>query len=287
VTDNDIDISIVYLTKNGGKLFKDSLSSVFEQRINRSFEVICIDSGSVDSTIEVIKSYPTRLYQIKPEKFSFGAIRDFGFSKARGNIIVTLSQDVVPCNEKWLYYLIQPFEFQDVAAVQGHDVRPLWDDVFFWEKVGYFYFTRETRRWLRDFEVGLSCSNMAIKRDVWCKCKFGDTPMSEDKALQVRLKEKGYKIIFAKEAQAFHGHHYNVWSLIKRCENEGLGWRYAGVRYSLFDMLYDIISIRKFLILLRMGVFGGRMLSLSEILFPFIRPIWLYKGNHFTKSYRY
>ena|SRR3990172_4314027 len=100
MNNHDIDVSIVYLTKNGGKLFKNSLRRVFEQDIGRKFEVICIDSGSVDSTIDVIRTYPARLYQIEPDKFSFGPVRDYGFSKANGNIIVTLSQDVVPCDEK-------------------------------------------------------------------------------------------------------------------------------------------------------------------------------------------
>lgn len=284
--EKDIAISIVYLTRNGGKLFEDSLRRVFEQEIDQPYEVICIDSGSKDSTMEVIKMFPVRLIQIVPSSFSFGPVRDFGFSKAQGDIIVTLSQDVVPCDEKWLYQLTKPFNDPNIAVVQGHDVRPQHDDIFFWEKVGYFYFTKETKKWIREYGIGLSCSNMAIRKDVWLKCKFGDTPMSEDKALQVKLKGNGFKIVFAKDARAFHGHLYKVGSLIKRCENEGLGWRYAGVNYSFFEMVYDLISVRKFLILLK-GFLQRRISDLAEVLFPIIRPVWLYKGNHLTKSYRY
>lgn len=286
MSERDIDISIVYLTKNGGELFKDSLRSVFEQRIDKKFEVICVDSGSTDFTLDVIKEYPIRLYQLKPEEFSFGPTRDFGFSKAAGEIIVTLSQDVVPCNNQWLYNLTEPFKSPDVSVVQGRDVRPSNKDIFFWEQAGYFYFTRESKKWAQEYGIGLSCSNMAIRRNVWQECKFGNTPMSEDKSLQVKLHKKGYKIMFVKEAQAFHGHSYNISSLLKRCENEGLGWRYANVSYSFVDMIKDILLLRKFNILVR-GIFARKITSLSEFLFPVIRPIWLFKGNHFTEKYRY
>ncbi|MBI5192114.1 MAG: glycosyltransferase family 2 protein [Nitrospirae bacterium] len=286
MNDKGIDISIVYLTKNGGELFKDSLGSVFEQKIDKKFEVICIDSGSTDSTLDVIRKYPIGLYQLKPEDFSFGPARDFGFSKAGGEIIVTLSQDVIPCNEKWLYYLTEPFVSPDISVVQGQDVVPAKKDIFFWEKAGHFYFTREIRKWVREYGIGLGCTNMAIRRNVWMECKFGNTPMSEDKSLQIILHKKGYKIVYVEEAQAYHGHSYNMNSLIKRCENEGLGWRYVDVGYSFVDMIIDILSLRKFIILL-VGTFTRKITSLSAFLYPVIRPIWLFKGNHFTKKYRY
>jgi len=279
------DISIIYLTKNGGELFKESLRSVFEQKIDKKFEVVCIDSGSTDSTLNVIKQYPIRLYQLKPEEFSFGPVRDFGFSKANGAILVTLSQDVVPCNNQWLYHLTEPFESPDVSVAQGHDVRPANKDIYFWEKAGYFYFTAESRKWVSEYGIGLSCSNMAIRRNVWDECKFGSTPMSEDKALQAKLHKQGYRIVYVKEAQAFHGHSYNMGTLIKRCENEGLGWRYANVSYSFLDMIKDILSLKKYNILIR-GIFAKKITTLSEVCFPVIRPLWLFKGSHFTKNYR-
>jgi len=286
VKNKPVDISVVYLTKNGGNVFKNSLRAVFKQKIDQIFEVICVDSGSTDSTLDLVSSYPIALYQIKPEDFSFGPARDYGFSKAEGNIIVTLSQDVVPCDEKWLYNLTKAFESPDVSVVQGHDIRPDRKEIFFWERSGQFYFTRETRKWVRQHGVGLSCSNLAIRNMVWRDCLFGETPMSEDKALQAKLHAKGHKIFYAREATAYHGHSYCLGSLIKRCENEGLGWRYVNINYSFLDMAYDILSPRKYITLMK-GIFQKKIVSSSEFLFPFIRPLWLFKGNHFTKRYRF
>lgn len=279
-------ISIVYLTKNGGATFEKSLRSVLGQKIANEYEVICVDSGSTDSTLDTIQSYSAQLYQISPQAFSFGPARDYAFSKANGEIIVTLSQDVVPVDENWLYFLTQPFCSSDVSAVQGKDVRPEDSTTFFWERKGFFYFTQETKRWLRLYGLGLSCTNMAIRKSVWNRYRFGNTPMSEDKALQLKLVKAGLKIVYSERAIASHGHTYTLASLIRRCENEGLGWRYAGVSYSAGEMVWDIVSLIKYLVLI-WGVASGGVRSWAEVLFPLVRPVYLYKGNHLSERFRH
>ncbi|MCC7201182.1 MAG: glycosyltransferase [Nitrospirae bacterium] len=275
------------LTRNGGRQFRDCLRQIFSQEIHDSVEVVVVDSGSTDSTLDEIEKYPVRLFQIEPGDFRFGLTRDYGFSQAQGRIIVTLSQDAVPCDKYWLRNLIAPFKNSDIAAVQGVDVEPDSPDVFFWERKGRFYFTRETKRWLDAHDgIGLSFVNVAIRREVWERHHFGDVPMSEDKVFQKMLKENRYRVYLARDARVYHGHTYTVRTLINRCENEGLGWRYAGVDYRFSDMLLDLLSPGKFKTLAR-AVIQGESLNASGLLFPLIRPLWLFKGNHFTKGYRF
>lgn len=281
------DISIVLLTRNGGRQFSECLRQVFRQEIPCSVEVVVVDSGSTDSTLDEINKYKVRLFQIKPGDFRFGLTRDYGFSQSQGRIIVTLSQDAVPCDEHWLCHLIAPLEDPGIAAVQGVEVEPDSPDVFFWERSEGFYFTRETKRWLDTHDgVGLSFVNVAIRREVWEKHPFGDVPMSEDKVFQKKLKENGSRVFLAEDARVYHGHSYTVRTLINRCENEGLGWRYAGVDYRFSDMLLDILSPAKFKTLVR-AIIQGESLKASGLLFPVIRPLWLFKGNHLTKGYRF
>jgi|SRR3972149_6119380 len=280
-------VSIVILSKNGGDSFKRLIREIFNQKIDINYEIIIIDSGSTDSALSEIKNYPVRLFQIRPEEFKFGSVRDLGFSKARGEYIVTLSQDAIPADEKWLLNLISPFADPSIAAVQGVELKPDTSDIFFWEKVGRFYFSREHDRWLREYDgIGLSFVNAAIRREIWQKYKFGDVPMSEDKIFQKRLKENGHRIYLAEGAGVYHWHDYNLRTLIKRCENEGLGWRYAGVNYTLVDVLLDILGYKKYITLLK-GILHGRVRSMTEVLFPLIRPVFLYMGNTFSTSYKF
>ena len=278
-------VSIIYLTKNGGDLFRKSLVSIFSQDTSFNYEVIAVDSGSTDNTIEVMKEYPVSIYTIKPEEFNFGLSRDYAFSLARGDILITISQDAVPADRNWLNNLVSPFEDENIAAVQGHDSLPPDIDTFFWLKKGLFYYTKECRNWMNSHNgIGLSFVGCAIRRSVWEDNKLGPVEMSEDKVLQKKLYEKGYKIIYQKSARTYHSHQYDLRDLVKRCENEGLGWRNVGQNYSFFDMISDFFNyeiMKTYLI----GLIRCEMKRLSEFLFPFIRPIFIYKGNHFTKKY--
>lgn len=280
-------VSIVILSRNGGKTFMKCLNGIQRQKIDVPYEIIIVDSGSTDSTLEEIRKYCVRLFQIRPEEFKFGLTRDYGFSKAKGDIVVTLSQDAIPYDEYWLSKLIEPFKDSSVAAVQGIEVRPDNSEIFFWENRGGFYFTREHIRWLKRYdEIGLSFVNAAIRKNIWEKYKFGEVPMSEDKVFQKKLFENGHKIYVAKSARVYHWHNYDtVQSVIRRCENEGLGWRYAGVNYSIMDVLFDILGLRKYIILV-LGLVSGQVKKLSELLFPLIRPVALYVGNRFNTDYK-
>lgn len=283
---NNPAISIVVLTKNGGEFFRNCIENIFGQNADFAYEVVIIDSGSTDSTLAEIKKYPIRLYQIKPEEFKFGVTRDYGFSQARGEYIVTLSQDAIPCDEQWLQHLISPFADPAIAVVQGIEITPDSSDVFYWERKGSFYFTREHDRWLRGHDgIGLSFVNVAIRKDIWQKYKFGDVSMSEDKVFQGKLQENGHLIHRAENAMVYHWHNYTVRTLVKRCENEGLGWRYAGVMYTLMDVLLDISGYRKYISLLK-GLLHGEVRRITEVLFPLIRPIFLYIGNRFSTYYK-
>ena len=73
-----MDVSIVIPTKNGGHLFEKVLDAVFKQKTEYEYEVICVDSGSKDGTLDVIRKYPCRLFQIEPSEFGHGKTRNYG-----------------------------------------------------------------------------------------------------------------------------------------------------------------------------------------------------------------
>lgn len=282
------DVSIVILTKNGGSPLRESIKRIFSQKVPFVYEVIIIDSGSTDDTLDFLKSYPVRLFQIKPKDFSFGPTRDFGFSQARGEYIVTVSQDVVPADNNWLQNLVIPLLNDEADAVQGENIVPDDGKTFFWEKIDRFYFTNESTEFNKsNGGVFLSCTHLAIKKRVWEEAHFGSCPMGEDKILQKKLHSKGYKIIFRREAVAYHGHHYDLKSLIKRCENEGFGWKYVGVKYSFAQMLKDLKQPMWVYGKLIRGILKREIRNSAELLFLFVRPIFLYKGNLLAKNYKF
>lgn len=281
-------VSIVILTKNGGSIFKDCIKMVYSQKIDFCFEVIIIDSGSSDDTLDFLSGYPVEIFKITPESFSFGPTRDFGFSKARGQYIVTLSQDVVPANEYWLKNLVIPLLNNVTDVVQGHCFSPTDKPVFYWEREGMFYFTSEGKDFCNQYgHIGLSCTNLAIKRNVWEKVRLGNISMNEDKQLQKNLFMGDFKMLSIKTASCYHGHTYNLFSLVKRCENEGIGWRLCGVKYSAKQMLKDLIQERWVYGKLIRAILKRQITSIEETLFLIIRPLFIYKGNRLNKEFKF
>jgi rhamnosyltransferase len=277
--------SIVYLTKDGGDLLRRSLEGVFAQNVDFAFEVIVIDSGSTDGTLELVKSLPVRLYSIPAEEFNFGLTRDYGFRLAEGEILVALSQDAIPVGSAWLQKLVEPFAGKEVSVVQGYDVVPEDREGYFWDRMRLFYYTSECRRWMNEHNsIGLSFTSCAIRRSVWERHPLGRVDMSEDKALQKQLVANGYRIVLQPEAKSYHSHMYTARTLAKRCENEGLGWRSVGVRYTVRDMLKDIVNAEVWSCFMR-GLKERKIRKLSEVVFPFVRPLYVYKGNRYTRNY--
>ncbi len=275
-------VSIIYLTKNGGSLFEKSLKAVFSQKSSYEYEVVAVDSGSTDGTIDVLKTYPVRVYQIKPEEFNFGLTRDYGFSLAKGEILIAVSQDAVPVDTEWLNNMVLPFGDKSIAVVQGLDVPPPNKDLFYWNWIGLFYYSRVSKKWCNSHNgVGISFTSCAMRRKVWEENRLGCIEMSEDKVFQKRITEKGHKVCLQRSAMVYHSHMYDVRSLVSRCEKEGIGWRLAGQNYSIADMLLDLLNPLIWGAFL-FGIISMRIRRYAEVLFPFIRPIYIYKGNHFS-----
>ena len=101
-----MDATIVIPVKNGGKLLVKVLDRVFTQKTEYEYEVVCVDSGSTDDSIDIMKKYPCKLFEIKPEEFGHGKTRNYGASKGVGEYILFLTQDAMPTDECWLQNFI-------------------------------------------------------------------------------------------------------------------------------------------------------------------------------------
>jgi len=114
-----IKTSIIILTKNAGNRFDNTLKMIFSQDVE-NYEVIIIDSGSNDNTIEIAKRYPSRIYEISPDEFHHSKTRNLGVELAKGIFIVFLTADAIPLNDNWLSNILDNFNDKKVGAVYGN-----------------------------------------------------------------------------------------------------------------------------------------------------------------------
>lgn len=89
---------------------------IFRQDIDKQYEVIIIDSGSQDSTLEIARRYPVKILEISANEFSHGRTRNQGARVANGGIVVFLNADATPTNEYWLKSIVDNFKNDERIA---------------------------------------------------------------------------------------------------------------------------------------------------------------------------
>jgi len=225
-----MEISIIVLAKNEARNIRQCLDGIFRQKIKYPYEVILIDSGSRDNTLEIARGYNIRIHEIPAHEFGHGKTRNLGAGLAKGKFLVFLTADAVPGDENWLWNLIEGIrDRKDVAASysrqipkQGTSPMERWDilkvnpDKREIKKLAPPV-SRKQMRCLISFQDISSC----IKKDVWEKIRFDeDIIMSEDQDWAKRVLQAGFGIIYEPSSTVFHSHNYRPKEIFKRSFDE-------------------------------------------------------------------
>lgn len=115
-------------TFNGEHYLEEIIDAIEGQEFDGDFEILIIDSGSKDKTLDIIKvaqnKYDNiRLHQIPNKEFGHGKTRNLAAELARGDFIVYLTHDATPATPQWLYEMLKPFELGDnIVAVMGRQI---------------------------------------------------------------------------------------------------------------------------------------------------------------------
>ncbi len=195
--------SVIIRTKNEQAGLGPTLEAVYAQAV-QPLEIIVIDSGSTDATLEVARRFPVRLLTIDPSQWGYSRTLNQAAGVACGDILVCLSAHCVAVDDRWLANLVRHFDDPRVAAVWGPSVRPGRpvpppDEAMVQEPGTYGF---HNRMW------GLSNGNSAIRRDLWQQFPFDETlPAAEDKAWAREAMARGYTIVHDPRAAVWHAAH--------------------------------------------------------------------------------
>lgn len=118
------DVTVCILTYNGQDYLEQILQSLFKQRTKLSYEVLIIDSGSTDRTLEIIKKFKkARLHIINNHEFGHGKTRNLAAQMADSTYIAYLTHDAIPSHDKWLDEMIAPFTISEkIIGVTGKQI---------------------------------------------------------------------------------------------------------------------------------------------------------------------
>ena len=117
-------VTVAILTYNGEVYLERILQQVTTQQIDGDVEVLVIDSGSTDATLDVVRKFPTvRLHEIPNSEFGHGKTRNLAAQLANGQFIAFLTHDAIPASAQWLRELLAPFALDSrIVAVMGKQI---------------------------------------------------------------------------------------------------------------------------------------------------------------------
>ena len=128
----DMYVSVIIPTFNEEKVIGECLTSLEKQSLT-NFEVIVVDDGSTDSTLEILFSLQIKNYKLKIQEQSHngpGEARNLGVKHAKGKILVFVDADMV-FNEDFLERLVKPIvDGKSKGTFSKEEYVNNWDNVW-------------------------------------------------------------------------------------------------------------------------------------------------------------
>jgi GT2 family glycosyltransferase len=106
------DVSVIIPALNEEKYLPRCLESLSRQSREDQFEIIVVDGGSTDRTVEVAKEYSDKVI-VEPSPV--GVARNLGAEHAQGKILAFIDADTVAC-ERWVEEIARTFDSNSNAA---------------------------------------------------------------------------------------------------------------------------------------------------------------------------
>lgn len=217
-----MDASIIIRTYNEEKWLAETLEGCAAQDDSSyRYEVVIVDSGSTDNTLEIARKFGARITQIKKTDFTFGRSLNVGCEFAKGQFLAFISGHCIPVDHKWLENLLGPLDQNICAMTYGRQLGRDGITKFSEEQLFRKYFPQHSSV----PQEGFFCNNAnsAIRTDVWSKYKFDeDVTGLEDMVIGKQLVADGLTIGYVADAPVIHLHEES-WSKIKtRYEREAV-----------------------------------------------------------------
>ena len=212
-------VSIIVRSFNEGWALRETLPALQAQEY-KPWELIVIDSGSTDGSVELIrKAEPRHFVQIQPHQYNPSRVMNRGMQLARADYGVYLNADATPQGRDWLGPLVRALRDAQTAAVFGRQIpRPDCQAVYACDYERCFGAKRQSQKWDHFFSMVSS----GIRKDIWSRRGFLETlQYSEDDEYTRWCRAQGYRVVYCPESVVMHSHNYTSEQAWRRNFGEG------------------------------------------------------------------
>ena len=200
-------------------------------------QMILVDSGSTDNTVNIAKEKDVEIVSINPQDFTFGRSLNMGIEAAESDFILIASAHVYPVYPDWIERMLEPFSDPSVALVYGKQ-RGVSGSQFS-ERQIFNHWYPDVSQHIQDHPF-CNNANAAIRRSLWEKNLYNESlPGLEDLAWAKWAQENNHKIAYIAQAEIKHVHEESWWGIKKRYLREGMAFKsiYPQEHFSLFDLI--------------------------------------------------
>lgn len=210
-------ITVIIPTKNGGEKFKECVHGIQKQSVSFT-EVLVVDSGSTDNTLQIANDANFRIISISPDKFDHGTTRAMCVELANTELILFMSQDAILTDPNSVSLLISAFRDESVACAYGRQLPHTDADPF---AISH----REINYSGRSYVTALHSSYPKGFRKTFFSNAYGayrkstlievgnfdqQTIFGEDALAAAKLLKNGRRCAYVAEATIKHSHNYSI-----------------------------------------------------------------------------
>ncbi len=210
-----MDISVIIPNYEGADLLSINLPKLLKEldTYKGKAEVIVVDDGSQDNSLEVLKKFPTVKVLQNDKNQGFSVTVNRGAKFATGDILILLNTDVYP-EPGFLTPLLSHFSKEEVFAVgcmdksvEGERVILRGRGIGKWERG---FLVHERGEVNKSDTLWVGGGSGAFRKSIWDKLGGLNELYSpfywEDIDISYRAQKSGYRVVFEQKSVVYHEH---------------------------------------------------------------------------------
>ena len=210
--------TIIMRCKNSDWVIDQALAGTFSQDYD-DFNMVVVDSGSTDRTLDIVRQFPVKLVEIPAAKYYPGdVLNDAIKDHCTGDIAIFQNSDTVPMTPRSLGALVGAFDDDKVMGAFGRQAaRP---EAETWVRRDYlssFPPSGDAPEWMP-----YSLPFAGMRKTLWKERGFySDAWGSEDTDWGYWARKNGHRIDYVPDALVMHSHDYTLKQIYGRQFIEG------------------------------------------------------------------
>jgi len=200
-------VSLIIRTKNEEQWIGKCLEAVYNQNF-KDFEVIVVENGSKDATLDIVKKFPVKLVEYQEEIWKPGKALNMGIRESSGEYLGIMSGHCIPVHNTWFETLVAELDSDEkVVGTYGKNIGLPESSVF--DKRDMLFMFGPTRAVQnKECFFHFENANSMIKRSAWKELPFDEDTTHIENIIWARemVLRRGYKVVYIPEAAVYHHH---------------------------------------------------------------------------------